>query len=405
MACAAGDDAPSMGPLSADTGPRDGPIGRPAVALVDRDSAVPLYRQLYEHYRERIVRGELAEGARLPSLRQLERRTGLARESIKRAMAELATEGFVNRIQGKGTFVSLQKAERRFWGVVVPFYAEYYNKLLLELGRAAERQGATLEHACDYDDWQRQVELTGDFAWRRAEAIIVVPTRDEPKTLRHFLRLSRHMTVVLFDHTSIASQLPYVIQDYVYGVRLALQALVESGARRIDYVRDPLWAGENPIFQTMEQAFLQATEAQAGEPGRIWGSPEALSEAGLEHREFDALFCVNDQVACLATGRLREAGIAVPGQVQVMGYNDSDVGRFFTPQIATINPDLTRMCGLVERIILRQKAGKAVEEQQYVSIPRLVPRASIRGRRLPAEGQDLRPAAWDPPWPEPARSS
>jgi DNA-binding transcriptional regulator YhcF (GntR family) len=70
-------------------------------------------------------------------------------------MSELDRDGLVRKVQGKGTFVAPREAGGRFWGVVAPFYAEFYSQLIVELRRTAEKGGATAEHACDYDDRHR----------------------------------------------------------------------------------------------------------------------------------------------------------------------------------------------------------------------------------------------------------
>lgn len=345
---------------------------------LDRTSPVPLYRQIYMQVRDWIRGGEVATGACLPSIRTIQKQQGVAPESIKRALDELAADGLVRKVQGKGVFVAPPAPASRFWGVVVPFYAEFYNNMIVELRRVAERHGATIEHACDYDNGDRQLEIVRDFAWRQAAAILVVPTRDEPRTLAPLRKEARSRPVVLLDRTSIASQLPYVVQDYILGVRMLAQRLAAAGARRIGYVRDPLWAAGNLTYRTMEQAYEQACEDLPEQYVRVWNSPYDLSLVELTHPSFDGLLCVSDSIACIATGLLRDHGVDVPQQVQVAGYNNSDVGRFFTPQITTTDPDLERMCALVADIVRRYAAHEPVENLQYVRIPRVVERGTTR---------------------------
>jgi len=345
---------------------------------VDRNSSTPVYRQVYEYFRKEIIDGSLIRGTRLPSIRKLQNDLGIAQESIKRAMADLEADGLITRIQGKGTFVASRKAAKKFWGLAIPFYAEFYNNVIVELRNVAEAVGAALDHACDYDNWKRQIEIVSDFAMRRAEAIIVVPTRDEMKTLRHFQKIARHRPLILFERTSIASPFPYVIQDYVQGVRLAMKALASSGAKRIAYVRDPLWIQSNPIYRTMEKTYSQFCEDIPGGYYRFLDSPDSLAKRDLEKPDFDGVICVNDQVACLIAGLLMESGIDIPGRVQVVGYNNSNISRFFTPKITTTCPDLPRMCRLVEEIIRHCHNGGPVERLQYVSIPRLLKRETTK---------------------------
>lgn len=344
--------------------------------LIDKSSPVPLYRQIRDGFRRLIVDGSLSVGDCLPSIRELQRTLGVAPETVKRAMAELDDAGLIDRVHGKGAFVAEPRADQPFWGLVVPFYSDFYNKVVVELRRVAEGRGVEVEHACDYDDWPKQQAAVEDYVARGAEAVVVVPTRDERDSLEWRQRVSRRTPLLLFDHTSIASQLPYVIQDYVRGVRLGMEAMASSGARRIAFARDPLWPAGNPIHRAMEEAYNQACEELTDGYRRFFPSPGALDDAQARRPDFDGLFCADDLIACLMIGRLTEGGLRVPDDVQVIGCNDSDHGRFFTPRVTTVAPDLSAMCRRVAEIIQRHSEGRPVETRQYVSLPRLIQRES-----------------------------
>nr|BFE64978.1 hypothetical protein GCM10020063_095040 [Dactylosporangium thailandense] len=69
----------------------------------DREGAA--YRQLAAVLRDRISSGELPPGRRMPSEKDLHDEFGLARETVRRAMAVLRAEGLIEIRQGHGTFV------------------------------------------------------------------------------------------------------------------------------------------------------------------------------------------------------------------------------------------------------------------------------------------------------------
>ncbi|GGL05226.1 GntR family transcriptional regulator [Mangrovihabitans endophyticus] len=69
----------------------------------DREGAA--YRQLATVLRDRIRSGELSPGRRMPSEKDLHDEFGLARETVRRALAVLRAEGLVEVRQGHGTFV------------------------------------------------------------------------------------------------------------------------------------------------------------------------------------------------------------------------------------------------------------------------------------------------------------
>ncbi len=67
---------------------------------------VPIYQQLVDSIRLAIKRGVLPSGERLPTVQQLTKQLGIARGTVKRAYDELEHAGLIEKVQGRGTFVS-----------------------------------------------------------------------------------------------------------------------------------------------------------------------------------------------------------------------------------------------------------------------------------------------------------
>ncbi len=76
---------------------------------VDRDSPVPLYQQLHDWLRSRIVQGDLIAGEVIPTEMELVREFGLSRVTVRRALQLLVDEGLIIRQVGKGSFVCSHK--------------------------------------------------------------------------------------------------------------------------------------------------------------------------------------------------------------------------------------------------------------------------------------------------------
>ncbi|MET3616050.1 GntR family histidine utilization transcriptional repressor [Rhizobium aquaticum] len=67
---------------------------------------VPLYQKVKDHILERVRRGELTDGVKVPSEAELVEELGVSRMTVHRALRELSAAGVVDRVQGLGTFVS-----------------------------------------------------------------------------------------------------------------------------------------------------------------------------------------------------------------------------------------------------------------------------------------------------------
>jgi len=66
---------------------------------------IPIYQQLVDQIRAAAKRGDLTVGQQLPTVQDVSCNLGIAKGTIKRAYDELARDGFVEKIQGRGTFV------------------------------------------------------------------------------------------------------------------------------------------------------------------------------------------------------------------------------------------------------------------------------------------------------------
>lgn len=77
--------------------------------LVDKNSQVPLYIQLVDIIKDMIKNNELQEGHYLMSERDICKIQNVSRMTVNKAIMNLVNEGFLERRQGKGTFVSYKK--------------------------------------------------------------------------------------------------------------------------------------------------------------------------------------------------------------------------------------------------------------------------------------------------------
>jgi len=79
--------------------------------MLDNETGIPLYLQIYEKLRLNIIGGLWPEGALIPAETSLMKLYGVGRETVRRAVLRLVNEGYLFRQQGKGTFVCRKRPE------------------------------------------------------------------------------------------------------------------------------------------------------------------------------------------------------------------------------------------------------------------------------------------------------
>ena len=80
---------------------------------INRDSPLPLHRQVQNYLLERIERGELLPGQQLLQEREYAARLGISLAPVRQAILDLVKDGYLYRVAGRGTFVREQKVEEK----------------------------------------------------------------------------------------------------------------------------------------------------------------------------------------------------------------------------------------------------------------------------------------------------
>jgi GntR family transcriptional regulator len=83
----------------------------PKQKIIDSESIVPLYKQLFNHINSSIDKHQLKPGDRLPSENEMAQEFNISRVTIRRALQELTHQGKIVSVPGKGSFVLQPKIE------------------------------------------------------------------------------------------------------------------------------------------------------------------------------------------------------------------------------------------------------------------------------------------------------
>ena len=158
---------------------------------------------------------------------------------------------------------------------------------------------------------------------------------------------------------------PVISSDNAQGARLAIRHLHELGHRKIAHITGP----EGNVLTTARRKGMVSERSKLGLPARpewiIRGdfSLESGHEAAAKILEMEdrptAVFCSADMVAFGLISGLQAAGLRVPEDISVVGFDDIEMSEFYVPALTTIRQD-------------RHKLGRKAAE---VLLARLVPGA------------------------------
>jgi LacI family transcriptional regulator len=201
--------------------------------------------------------------------------------------------------------------------------------------------------------------------------------------------------VVAISSHSAAENVTNIVLDHHLAVEQALAHLYALGHRRIAFMRGPRaipdsefrWEAIQQVAREMGLRLDPALVIRIDSAG--WsmktGYHPMAPEIGYKPmhallektRDFTAIFCFNDIAAIGAIRALKDAGLTVPGDVSVVGFDDIQSAAYSTPSLTTVRQPLTEMGKRGAQVLLERIANREKEfPAEIVMKPELVIRES-----------------------------
>jgi LacI family transcriptional regulator, repressor for deo operon, udp, cdd, tsx, nupC, and nupG len=175
---------------------------------------------------------------------------------------------------------------------------------------------------------------------------------------------------------------PIAVVNNLLGAELAVSHLLEYGHRDIGLVTGLLnhRPGKDRLegFRaTLESADIDPSEAWIFEGDYRLDSGQAAAESWLKlPRRPTAVFCASDLIAFGFISALHEAGIKIPEDVSVAGFDDLDIAGHFVPSLTTVHQPRRAIGSLAARHLLSLLDGVRPDEKDFQLDPWLVVRKS-----------------------------
>ena len=268
--------------------------------------------------------------------------------------------------------------------LVNPYFTEVGTVIVAEAGA----RGYTV--LLDYTNREREQELLVAAGLRPhlIDGLILDAQRLTTEDLK-----AGQLPIVLLGERVYDGPYDHVVIDNVAAARLATEHLIALGRRRIAAIG--LW--ESPARSAAQlrlQGYLEAldnagiaADPRLQVPVFKWhrGPGAAAMRALLAlHEPPDAVFCFSDMLAVGAISALHQAGLRIPEDVAIVGFDDVDDARFTVPPLTTISPDKEAIGRLsVELLIGRISGTRIGPPQRFEQAFGLAIRQSTAGARPP----------------------
>ncbi|WP_422928693.1 GntR family transcriptional regulator [Singulisphaera sp. PoT] len=370
--------------------------------------AEPKHSHISRELLAEIAAGKYAPTNRLPSEAQLVERYGVSRPTVARALRDLQDQGLVERRVGSGTFarnVATPEVAARQFGLLIPGLGttEIFEGICGELAGLARVRGYGLLWG---GTGSRPLEDIGvgdaealceQFINSQVAGVFFAPFEHTPHREEVNIRLTERLrkagiAVVLLDRDlgtfPARSDFDLVgIDNFAGGYALA-DHLIKLGCRSL--------------------AFIVRPHSASTVSARIAGAREAILDRGLtvpadfvregdpEDPQFvkrllgkgrvDAILSTNDDDAALLLRSLDRAGLRVPSDVRLVGFDDVRYARMLSVPLTTMHQPCQEIAVVALRAMLDRIADPSLPPRSLTLSPVLVVRESCGAYIGPMKG-------------------
>lgn len=262
--------------------------------------------------------------------------------------------------------------EQQYPVVLNPFYSPIFEAVL----QTAAKHGYSLFVSSDKD-----LRLpSGELYMKKQMDGVIIAGKTDTDTVMSLMR--QHIPVVLLNNMLDITGLPSVTTDHYGGATQAMEHLFERGHRKIGLIAGrfsphPYNMRLNAYTDAhrrngceVDYRFVQTIEPTLDDAIRC-----ATSVLAMEDRP-TALFCTNDTIAVGAVKAALRAGLRVPEDVAVVGFDDSYICRMVEPELTTVRVDTNQMGHTAANTLIAMINGNPVDISHVMVKTELIVRKS-----------------------------
>jgi len=293
-----------------------------------------------------------------------------ARDAVLRAVDDVGyTRNFVAR--------SLKERVASVIGVVVADLANhYYVDIIHGIHQAADEAGQQVLIVSGHEVVGGEEAAIRTLLQFRVSGIILASTNLPMATIA---QLTKGLPVAIEGRSDTLRRFDLVSSDDRVGCRLIIDHLAELGHRRIAVLEN-----DSPSGRDRMNAFTAALKARGLATGARHATCPSTSDGGHEAvtgllrrgKAPTAIACADDMMAIGAMSALQEAGLAIPGDVSVTGFDDIDLASLRQFDLTTVRQERWEIGRRCLQLVRQRAQDSAIKPTRSILEPGLVVRGS-----------------------------
>ncbi len=214
---------------------------------------------------------------------------------------------------------------------------------------------------------------------RSSDGMIIIPQYIRSYGFLPFIEKFPH---VVLNPCIQDPKMNFVMVEHDYGGQIVADLVMEKGFKNIGVIHGPQdhfdaeCRKEGFMNRLMSRGIFLPEDRQFYSDFTIMSGYEGAAKILTANPDLDVLVCCNDFVASGAIKYAWYAGLNVPGDLAVIGYDNVDISRAVTPGITTVDARLQEVGGAMARLLFRQIEEGETHLREYIR-PELVLRESV----------------------------
>ncbi len=331
------------------------------------------YFQIMETLKEKFLSGELKAGDKLPSENELSSHYQVSRHTVRKALSILENAGYIYAVHGRGTFCSDHVRHRRNSkniAVITTYLSDYiFPRVIQGIDTVLSREGYSIIIKNTRNSRSQEAKCLEELLQKDIDGIIIEPSKSQIycKHLHLYQKLDEYEIPYVFIQGCFAKmkEKPHVLMDDFGGGYLITKHLLETGHTNIVGV----FKSDDIQGQNRHKGYVKAIQ-EAGlsyDPEKIiWFYTEdrvihpyeSIKRMALEEYPMDSVVCYNDQIAMKVIQALNDAGLKVPEDVSVTGYDNSYMAASGGLKLTTIVHPQERLGEMAAELMLKLLQNK-----------------------------------------------
>jgi len=357
-------------------------------SIATADSSAPKYVRLRDAILSCLENGQLQPGDSLPAEQKFVEALGIARSTVRQALAILEHDGLLQRIHGRGTFVAdgagqnLRRGTDILALIVPEVGAGFYPALQSGYESAASLLGQQIIVANTDNQVERQANVILQLVDKNVAGLALVPASTEVTPASQVRVVQRQGIPVVFCHRRVPGvTAPLVAFNGVEVGRCAGAEMLARGHRHLAYFASHHFEmsaayeeGLREVYPDLRNDRIFYGDWTRDIEGDYHQQREPLMHALREMFESEdsptAIFASFDTQAELIYLQLNDMGLRVPEDVALIGFGGARRDRPFMRQLTSVVVDEAELGRRAVRMLGEMRDGKrSIDDDETVWMP------------------------------------